>query len=161
MIQGFSRFVFLGLIPVTLCAGILYLLVSDIIHCIQVWYSLIQNMHVAWALHVTFFMCVHTRLMTSELSFRALVYTLDVCMIVCTRMHACQERTCQIWIVSLCIWHACEFYAKDCRINKLCEHIHVLRCGSSCATRCRAQNNGPSQIIFRLILAYDQPNPIW
>ena len=44
---------------------------------------------------------VHTRLMMLNLSFRALMYTLDVCTIVCRCTGAFQECTCQIWIVCI------------------------------------------------------------
>ena len=64
---------------------------------------------------------VHTRLMTLNLLFRALVYTLDMYMIVCRCMYACQKCICQIWIV--CI-------LKCMQIVKLYEHVHVLQCDS-------------------------------
>ena len=69
-------------------------------------------------------MRVHKRFMTSNLSFKTIVYAIDVCTAVgrcvhgswqtcawqlanvCTavgrRMHACQERTCQNWIMRAC-----------------------------------------------------------
>ena len=81
--------------------------------------------------HFTFYtrasMDVHVRLMMSNLSFRALVYTSDMCMIVCRCMRACQECTCQIWIA--CIL-ACMQVVSQVQRYKLYEHVHVQRCDS-------------------------------
>ena len=40
-----------------------------------------------FSFHTHASMCVHTRLMTSNLPCKALVYALDVCTTVCRRMH--------------------------------------------------------------------------
>ena len=73
-------------------------------------------------------MRVHARLMTSNLSFRALVYTLDVCTTVCRCTCPCQECTHQIWIMCMQI-----VSQKHC--NKFYEHVNVLRCVSPHDTR--------------------------
>ena len=64
------------------------------VHTIQ----LNLNLNAAWAWHDTFFIytCssihVHIRLMTSNLSFKALVYAVDMCTTV-LQMHACMSGT--------------------------------------------------------------------
>ena len=51
--------------------------------------------------HFSFYACasmhLHTRLMMSSLSFKALVYALNVYTAVCRRTCACQEHACQIF----------------------------------------------------------------
>ena len=66
--------------------------------------------------------------MTSNLSFRALMYALDLCTIVCRCTHACQESTCKCGI------KACKLKAKD-RVS-LYKFYYVLRCDCLCDTRC-------------------------
>ena len=68
-------------------------------------------------------MRMHARLMTSNLLFKALVYTLDVCMTVCRCTCVCQERTRQIWITWMQI-------VSQGQRNKLYEYVYVLRCDS-------------------------------
>ena len=69
----------------------------------------LDRTHVQYGLDMTrfsFLMCasmhVDARLMTSNLPCKALVYALDVCVTVCRCTHACQECTCQIWIMRAC-----------------------------------------------------------
>ena len=50
-------------------------------------------------------MRVHAGLMISNLSFKALVYALDVCTTVCRCTCACQENTCQF---ELCVHANCK-----------------------------------------------------
>ena len=55
--------------------------------------------------HISFYvrirMCVHARLMMSNLLFGSLLYELDVCTVTCKCTCACQECTHQIWIVCI------------------------------------------------------------
>ena len=55
--------------------------------------------HISFYMHIS--MCVHARLMMSNLLFGSLLYALDVCTIICKCTCACQERTHQIWIVCM------------------------------------------------------------
>ena len=57
---------------------------------------------------------VHARLMRLNLPYKALVYTLNMCMTVCRYTCACQECTRQLWIM-----RACKFLAKDSGINSI------------------------------------------
>ena len=56
-------------------------------------------------------------------TFRALMYTLDVCTIVYRSTHACQERTCQIWF---CVHLSVHANCKSRYQYNLYEHVHVL-----------------------------------
>ena len=61
-------------------------------------------------------MRVHARLMMPNLSFKALMYALDVCMTVCRRTRACQECTLQFGL-----------RVSQGQQNKLYEHDYVLK----------------------------------
>ena len=65
---------------------------------IRMWHGL-NTTHFSFYTHAS--MRVHARLMTSNLSFKALMYALDMCKIVCRCTHACQEHTYQSWIVCI------------------------------------------------------------
>ena len=94
-------------------------------------YSLIEHVCTMGSTQQVFHfthMHVNARLMTSNISFKALVYALEVCMTVCRCIHACQECTCQIWIM-------CMQTVSQGQRNKLYEHVHVLRCDSPRDTR--------------------------
>ena len=56
--------------------------------------------------------------MMSNLSFKTLMYALDVCMTVCRQMHVCQEDTCQIWIT-------CMQIVSQGQQNYLYVHVHA------------------------------------
>ena len=52
---------------------------------------------------------------------------LDMCMIACRRMHACQECTRKIWIACILV---CMQVVSQRQWHKLYEHVHVLKCDS-------------------------------
>ena len=64
---------------------------------------------------------IHARLMTSNLPFRALVYTSDVCTTVCRCKRACQECIHQIWIVCIlvCMQTVSGINSKKCSCTKV------------------------------------------
>ena len=79
--------------------------------------------------HFSFYTCasMHVHgLMMSNLSFKTLMYALDVCMTVCRQTYVCQEDTCQIWIT-------CMQIVSQGQLNYLHEHVHV--CDSSHDTK--------------------------
>ena len=63
-------------------------------------------------------LCVHARLVTSNLPCKALVYALDVC-----KMHTCMS---EIHIQNLD--YVCMQIVSQGQQNKLYKHVYVLRC---------------------------------
>lgn len=75
--------------------------------------------------------CVHAKLMTSSPLFKALMYTLDLCTTV-LQTHVCMSG---IHTPNLDCVHA---NCKPGQQNKPYEHVHVLRYGSLCITKCKS-----------------------
>ena len=87
----------------------------------RVWHRL-DTTHFSFYMHAS--MCVHERLMMSNVLFQVLVYGLDVCTTVFRHTHASQERTRKIM-------RTCKLQGKYSRIYcKLYEYVYVLRCDS-------------------------------
>ena len=63
-------------------------------------------------------LCVHARLVTSNLPCKALMYALDVCM-----MHACMSG-----IHTPNLDYVCMQIVSQRQQNKLYKHVYVLRC---------------------------------
>ena len=59
----------------------------------------LDTTHFSFHMHAS--MRVHTRLMTSNLLYKALMYALDVCTTVYRCMRVYQKCTCQIWIIHI------------------------------------------------------------
>ena len=78
-----------------------------------------------FSFHTCASLCVHARLVMSNLLCKALVYALDMCM-----MHACMSG-----MYTLNLDYACMQIVRQGQRNKLYKHVYVLRCNSSHDTR--------------------------